>query len=163
MLKTANLRRMKAQKIFLYSILLYAILVLFVRCMALAGFQTGKTAGKGQWQRTVSADYFKTLVYFLPYEDGPGIELSEADYLPIVEGEVKYGVGRRVDIGLRVNSGFLWGFNGKVQVVGNQRSDFAVAVGLEGGRLAEDFYFQIPVSYSYHFSKSGAVYFSPKY
>jgi hypothetical protein len=153
---------MRALKIFYQLLGLYFIVVLCIKCMSLTGYQTGRTAGAGNWELTGSVNLTRSLLIY-PYDDnGHGIELAERKEYFVVESEVKYGISERIDLGLRANI-YTLGLNCKVQVLGDQESKFATALGLEGGRFYGEYYLQIPLYTSFHPAKNFLCYFSPKY
>ncbi len=87
-------------------------------------------------------------------------------FFPSFEFSGRYGVAEKVDIGVRLNTNLNFGISGKFQVVGDQESSFAMALGAEVGTfglISGLWNVQIPVFLSVHPSERFSWYFSPRY
>jgi hypothetical protein len=135
-------------------------------CASLSGFHTGKTVGKDNGEFTIALNLANA-------PDFTGDEEVDDEInnilFPNIELGGRYGVSEKVDIGMRLNTSLNILIDAKVQVVGDQESTFAMALGggvgsfgliSTNGALLN---FQVPVYTSYHPSETVALYLSPRY
>lgn len=88
------------------------------------------------------------------------------DGFPFIEVSGRYGVTDKLDIGVRLNSNLNLGVSGKYQLVGDQESPFAMALGAEiatFGLFLGLWNVQVPVYLSVHPSERLAIYLTPRY
>jgi hypothetical protein len=154
---------MKALRLFYYAIAAYAIFVLFVKCMSLSGYETGRTMEHEEVALEASINLAKGPVFFIADDNGFGYEITDLYNYLLVDTKVRYGATERLEIGAHASSSALLGIMAKYQILGNKRSPFALAIGLEGGIFAEHTYFQIPVCASWDVNKYLRVYLSPRF
>ncbi len=148
-------------KLFYTFIGIFAVIVFYIRCISLAGYSTGRSAGKDNWEVTGSGNWSNSP-FFYPFDDGDGVNLNDEPSLLSLEVEARRGVSDHVDVGFRLTAVQLGGI-AKVQVLGDQNSPFAVSTGIEVGRFYKHVYYQVPLFFSYHFKDGNALYISPRY
>jgi hypothetical protein len=142
--------------------LLFAILGL-ASCLSTAGLQSGRSIGvrKG---------------YLTPYISSGGLTLADKDdseeyptFLPSFGAQFGVGITDRLDLGMRIDLGFFASLQAKYQILGDQRSAWAVSIGAETGvNIATLFgvpfyYYTLPVFVSYHPTERFYVYGIPRY
>ena len=88
---------MKTKEIKLVFIALLAIIA--SGCASLTGFEEGRTVGKGRSEITPSINYSRSPNLFGDIE-----ELDLLQGFPNIEMSYKYGVGERVDVGVRAST-----------------------------------------------------------
>ncbi len=138
----------------------------FQHCASVTGFNTGRTVGDDAGEVTASLS-FANVPEFQENEDVE--EVLEEVVVPLFELGARYGVAERIDVGLRFNSALNFLVDTKIQLVGDQASPFAVAVGaglggfgfISGSGMMLNF--QAPLYTSFHPSEKFAVYLSPRY
>ncbi|HPG09039.1 MAG TPA: hypothetical protein P5275_12710 [Saprospiraceae bacterium] len=143
------------------QLLMLVALAGLTSCAQLSSFQTAKTVGKnnGEIGFAASGAGFTELI-----DDVDG----STPVLPVIELWGRYGVGEKVDVGLKVSTGLSGVFDGKFQIVGDQYSKFALALGaglgFQGGTL-DNLLLQahVPLHMSVHPSEKFAVYLTPRY
>ena len=143
------------------QLLLLAALAGLTSCAQLSSFQTAKTVGKNNAEIGFAASGagFTELI-----DDADGT----TPVLPVIELWGRYGVGERVDVGMKVSTGLSGVFDGKFQIVGDRYSKFALALGgglgFQGGTL-DNLLLQahIPLHMSVHPSEKFAIYLTPRY
>lgn len=150
-------------KSFKTLLLFFSIATLSISCASLSGLQTGRTVGKGNGQLGLSLNTNKT----------PDFDTDEEDELyflvPSVEFSGTYGITEKFDLSFKANTLFNVGLDAKVQVVGDQTSQFALSLG--GGVGIFGFIagtgalynFQIPLYTSFHPSENFTFYVTPRY
>jgi hypothetical protein len=108
--------------------ILLIILVSFglVGCVSLNSHQTGRTVGKDNYSffGNFNFGYIDSEQYFTIVDSG-------AFY--IAEIGAFHGIKENYDLGLKVNSSFLFTGISKFQLIGNQTSIFASSIGLDFG------------------------------
>ena len=158
-----------------YHILPFAIFIiglLFLNsCASVSGFHTGRTTEKRHGQISMGMNLSQSPNFF--DDELEKLQLEEFNLpflvLPIFEVGARYGITNRLDIGIKANSVLNFGIDSKFQVVGDQESPFAVAIGagfggfgLTTGNVAL-LNFQFPLYTSYHPKENVHIYFSPRY
>lgn len=140
----------------------------FTGCASLTGFQDGRTLGKDGGEFGVSLN-FSQSPDFDELEEQAEDSLTmgfPSLVLPSFEFAGRYGVAEKVDLGVRLNTNLNLGISGKFQVVGDQESTFALALGAEVGTfglVSGLWNVQVPVFMSVHPSERLSIYFSPRY
>lgn len=143
----------------LSAIGMLALVVLMASsCVNLSSFQTAKPVGKDSGEISIAAG---GLIFSEPIG-------SESLGIPYLEIGGRYGVGEKVDIGLKLSSVSFFTFDAKFQIVGDETSKFAMAPGPGFGYIGSAggtsiFNATIPLHMSYHPSQTFAFYFTPRY
>lgn len=151
------------------ALALAAMSVLLTDCASLTGFQDGRTVGKNNGEFSASLNVSQSPD-FKDLEDNYNNDSVNIDipnfFFPNFEFGGRFGVGQKVDIGLRLNTNLNLGVSVKAQVVGDRESDFALALGAEVGTfglISGLWNVQIPVYLSVHPTPKFAYYLSPRY
>lgn len=139
-----------------------ATILLFTQCAQLSSFQTAKVVGKNNGEIGFAAGGagFSGII--------DELDESETPILPIFELWGRYGVGNKVDLGLKLSTGLSGVFDAKFQLVGDRQSTFAMAlgggIGFQGGTL-ESALLQghIPLHMSIHPSEKVGIFLTPRY
>jgi hypothetical protein len=145
-------------------LLALAMFWLFSGCASLSGLQTAKTNGKDNAEIFFSANFNQTPDFDIDEDDD-----GEVFFFPNIELGGSYGVHEKVDIGIRMSTNLNILAEVKYQVVGDQESDFAAAVGAGVGAfgfissVGGLYNFQIPMYTSYHPSDNFGIYLAPRY
>ncbi|NUQ26113.1 MAG: hypothetical protein HUU34_19355 [Saprospiraceae bacterium] len=158
---------MRTHNIFVVAVLLSGIL-LWSGCASLTGFQTGKTVGDEKGEIAMSVN-FVSAPDFDPDDDEEPDGNLVISRIGLFEFGGRYGVAEKIDIGMRINTVLNFLADVKVQVVGDQTSVFAMALG--GGVGGFGFVstdgmlmnFQVPVYFSIHPNDKFALYAAPRY
>lgn len=154
---------MKAIQLLLAALFFSGILFLS-SCASVSGFNTGRVVEEKGGEISLGLNFTRTPDFTVDSS-----ELIPNVFLPVLELGGRYGIADKIDIGLRVNSALNFLIDGKFQLVGDQESEFALAVGAGfggfgivtgGGALLN---FQIPVYTSYHPKENIHIYLSPRY
>lgn len=127
-------------------------------CIQLSTFQTAKTTEKNSGDILVAIGAGGVSESFT----------GESIGFPTFEIAGRYGVGEKVDVGLKISYFSSYLFDVKYQFVGDQDSKFAMATGPGLGLYAFGFgstIFQatIPLHMSVHPSDRFAIYLTPRY
>ncbi len=143
------------------TLLQFALLIfissLFSSCAQIAGFQTAKVVGKNNAEVTVAMGGLGITDAF---------DLDATGVLPILQFGGRYGVSDDVDLGVTINTGSSVLFDAKFQLVGDEYSKFALALGPGLGFSGLGTFImqsQFPVHMSIHPNDRFAFYFTPKY
>jgi hypothetical protein len=146
-------------------------------CLTLTTAETGRTAGEGARELTVSAasGAYADLSIGGPNDDGISQEDQEGNdplnYVPVVEASGVVGIGDRTDLRVRANSAMFLAARVKQQLVGTPTSLFAASVGAEvgvnpGALLVGGVayvYGTVPVYLSLHPRENVSLYAVPRY
>ncbi len=151
---------MKSLVTYLFAVL---VIILLTDCAQLSSFQTAKVVGKdnGEIGFAGGGTGFAGLI-----EEGDGTTTTPV--LPILELWGRYGVSDKVDIGLKLSTGLSGVIDAKYQFVGDQHSEFAMAIGgglgFQGGTL-ESALLQahLPLHTSWHPSDRFALFLTPRF
>lgn len=138
------------------SVSLILIIVLMTSCAQISSFQSARTTAKGEGEFGASLNVAGITGGFD----------NESYAAPLIDLWGRYGVGSKTDIGLKVSTGLTIVFDIKQQLVGDQQSKFALAVGGAAGAFpagALVYQFHIPVYLSFHPSEKIAWYLTPRY
>jgi len=152
----------------LFIALLLTGMAAFTGCASLTGFQDGRAVGQDNGEVGVSLNYSRSPDLDKlkdEAEDSTNVEIP-IDGFPFIEVSGRYGVTDKLDIGVRLNSNLNLGVSGKYQLVGDQESPFAMALGAEiatFGLIAGLWNVQVPVYFSVHPSERLAIYLTPRY
>ncbi len=139
------------------------ISLLMSSCATIAGFHTGRTVGEDVGQISTTFNVTRTADYD---SDTSGETDVGASFLELGG---RYGVSEKVDVGVRMNTFLNFLIDGKIQLVGDQQSPFALAVGAGFGGIGLFssgvglFNFQLPVYASFHPKEKLHLYVSPRY
>ena len=150
-----------------YTLFFGALTFFLSNCASLTGFQDGKTVGQGNGEFSASLN-FSGSPNFGDLDDGVDSIDTEIPTLlfPSFEFGGRYGVADRVDLTLRLNTNLNLGLGAKVQVLGDQDSKAALALGAEVGTfglVTGLWNVQVPVYFSIHPTPKFAWYASPRY
>ncbi len=155
---------MKSTNILLYASCLFSAMFLF-SCASITGFQTGRTVEKGHGEFSAALNVTQTPNF---NDNGMANDIPSV-FLPVMEVGGRYGVGRNVDVGLRLSTSLNFLIDGKYQFIGDQESPFAMAVGgAFGGFMVSVansslLNFQVPLYASYHPTEKLHLYLTPRY
>ncbi len=131
-------------------------LVLMTSCAQISSFQTARTTAKSEGEFGASLNIA-----------GVSGGFDDENYaFPTIELWGRYGVGSKTDIGLKISSGLTFLFDVKQQLVGDQQSKFAFAIGGAAGAFPAGvlvYQFHVPMYLSYHPSEKIAWYLTPRY
>lgn len=133
------------------------LLLLFSSCASISSFQTARTTPKDEGEFGVSLDIAGVSGTF---------DSNESFAVPNLSLWGRYGVGTKTDIGLKFNTSLNVLFDLKQQIVGDQSSKFALALGGGIGAFPiGKIYLQyhIPLYLSFHPRENFAWYLTPKY
>ncbi|HNR05694.1 MAG TPA: hypothetical protein PKM27_00180 [Saprospiraceae bacterium] len=141
-----------------FGLLFISILVLG-SCAQISTFQTARTTPKNEGEIGLSLGIAGISESF-------GTDESFA--LPNLEFWGRYGLGQKTDLGIKISTGLSGVIDVKQQLVGDQTSKFALAVGpglgIQGIVLDEVlFQAHLPVHLSYHPGERTAWYLTPRY
>jgi len=156
---------MKKHFLFLFFALVGASFFL-TNCASLTGFQDGRTVGKDNGEFSVSLNFAQSPDFDEWEDSADSFDVIPNQYFGNIEFGGRYGVAEKVDLTLRLNTSLNLGIGVKAQVVGDQESKFALAVGAEVGTFALVsglWNVQIPVFLSVHPAENLAWYLSPRY
>lgn len=145
----------------LQQFLLLILMIFMSSCASLTGFETGKTSGKNNGSFLISINGTQT-----PDFDPDGTGESNPFFFPNIEIGGWYGLAEKIDISLRMNTNLNVIVNGKFQILGDQDSKSAIALGAGIGNvfiLSPLWYVQVPVYLSLHPAPNFAVYANPRF
>ncbi len=148
--------------------LLFLTMVSLNGCISLSGLHTGKTVPKGKSEVSASVN-FNTSPNFQDDDDDDFDVIPVIPLAPSVELGFRHGISERFDIGFKANSFLNFLLDGKVQLVGDQDSRFAVATGLGIGMFGLSigdgllYNVQVPFYTSFHPSENFTIALAPKY
>jgi hypothetical protein len=146
-------------------LLLVGTAFLLSDCASLAGFQDGRSLGKGTTELSGSLN-FNTSPQFNDFDnDSIGVDVPTI-FAPNLEFGVKHGVTEKIDVGFRISTNLNVAVAVKGQVVGDDQSPFALGLGLEAGTfglISGLWNIQVPVFLSVHPSEKFTAYLNPKY
>lgn len=151
----------------LWHFLPFITILFFGSCVSMSTMQTGRTVGQGNYELNIggSAVKLETII------DTDSTELNGG----LLEGDFRYGVNDRLDVGLKVSLLGTSGLYGKYQLVGDQESMFALSAGLNAGYVTvtsgegDDetsstiVDVAVPVYASVHPTKWLSIYATPRY
>lgn len=150
---------MKNNYIFLFAACCLALL--FSNCASVTGFETGRTVGEGNGSITLSLNASRTPDFDINDDDE-----NDAFFFPNLEASGRYGITEKFDLGLRANTILNLGIDAKYQVLGDDQSQAALAVG--GGVATFGLFVglwnvQVPLYFSLHPTPDIDVYITPRY
>lgn len=140
---------------------LVAIVALFSNCAQLSSFTTAKSVGKNNAEIGFAASGAGFTDFINNVDD-------ETAVLPVFEFWGRYGVGEKMDLGLKLSTGLSGVFDAKYQFLGDRQSTFAMALGgglgFQGGTL-DAFLLQghVPLYISVHPTEKFAIYTNPRF
>jgi hypothetical protein len=145
---------------------LIASLFLLNGCASLSGFHTGKTVGENNGEILLSLNLANAPDFTGDEEIDDAIGNV---FFPNIEFGGRYGVTEKLDVGLKLNTSLNLLVDTKYQIVGDQESPFAMAVGAGFGTFGlisvngALLNFQVPLYTSFHPADNVAIYLSPRY
>lgn len=140
------------------------IVILFTSCASMSTMQTARTTAKKDFELSYGIGHIETK-----------IPLSATDTAKIdgkfLEMGGRYGIGEKLDMGLKLTIIGTMVLDAKYQFIGNQKSKFASSIGFgigymnlsSGGTKANLFDLVTPVIISYHPADWLGIYSSAKY
>ena len=139
--------------------LILIALVLWGSCAQISTFQTARTTPKDEGEIGLSLGVAGI---------SGGFGTNESFALPSLEFWGRYGLGQKTDLGIKISTGMSGVIDIKQQLVGDQVSKFALAVGpglgLQGVVLDKViFQAHLPLHMSYHPGERTAWYLTPRY
>jgi hypothetical protein len=148
-------------------ILSVVLLTVMTGCLNLSSLTTARSLKPGQMEGLLGGGYFSS----------PSLGEGADDIaLPFLEMDLRYGVVENLELGGKLTIAFPFTFQGdiKYQLIGDHRSEFALALGAAAAYSTIDLDdasdategvtdFIFPLYISYHPAKSFAVYGGPKY
>ncbi|MCO6486541.1 MAG: hypothetical protein J5I41_12265 [Saprospiraceae bacterium] len=157
---------MKTRHAFLL-LLAGAGMLLMSSCASLTGFQEARTLGEGNSEILVSLNLSQSP-NFNDIEDEDGEELTDVPtlFFPNIEAAFNYGVAEKINVGVRLNTNLNIGIGAKFQLLGDQTTSNALAIGADVGTfglIGGLWNVQIPLYYSFHPTEKFAWYLSPRY
>ena len=105
----------------------FIVLLFFSSCVSMSTMQTGRTIGKGNSELNIGGSAVKLEAFV----DTDSTTLNGG----VLEGDFRYGVTDKFDVGMKVALVGTSGIYGKYQLVGSDESKFALSAGLGGGYL----------------------------
>jgi hypothetical protein len=163
--KSLNMKRLKNTLQTLFCAL--GVAFLLSNCASLTGFQDGRSLGSGT-ELSASLN-LNSSPDFNDLEDrdtsGTITDIPNL-FLPNLEFAGRFAVAPKVDIMARFNTNLNVGVGAKVQVVGDQESKVALALGAEVatfGLVSGIWNVQVPVYFSLHPSEKLTWYASPRF
>lgn len=149
---------------FIRSILYFIVWLSIIGCGQLSSLQTGRVLNKGE--KLIGGGIH---LYNLDRRRNPDLVFTDRP-LPLFELTSRFGLGRRFDLGLKLSIGYNLLVDAKYQIIGNDTSPFALALGtgLEyqfTTRIREVIVFRthVPIYISYHVKNKAAFYFTPRF
>lgn len=144
-------------------LLLVAMTAIFSSCGQLTSLQSAKVLDKNEVTLGGSL-----MGYGVNEDNVSGGELG-AGVFPYSEVFSRWGLGKNLDMGLKISTGGNFLLDGKYQFVGNSESNFAAAIGggveFQVSNFDENIVFRthLPLYLSYHPTEQSAIYLSPRY
>jgi hypothetical protein len=130
----------------------YLLIIIFFiglqSCISFSSIQTARITAKDDYCYSIAIGTQQ-----FPYSE------KENGFVPGIDLALRYGINRKIDAGIKLNSGGLPLIDAKFQIIGNDTTKFASSIGL-GTYLNE--YFMIPFYFSYYPTKNIGIYFNPK-
>jgi hypothetical protein len=146
--------------------LLFLVIAWFgTGCASFTGFSTGRTVGKGKVELEGSLSLIETPDLIVK----DTVTVIPTLRIPLVELGGRYGIAKKFDVGLRVNTSANFILDGKYQFIGDQESIFAAAIGAEIGIIPLTAIsitivnFHVPLYLSIHPTEKIHIYASPRY
>jgi len=147
------------------------LLLTLCGCLSYTSYEDGKTLGKGKIEATPALNIHQapSITFF---ENDKKLEDIPIITYPTIGMSFKKGIGNKTDLYGKVatNLGFNAGI--KHNLMGNESTSFALAMGADVGLLIipglfQDDYtipnIQLPIYTSYHTSEKFAAYLTPRY
>ena len=149
-----------------YGVVLFALLMTFISCTSISGFQTGKVMKKGENQYSTALNATRNYSFGWASEKD---DLSNLFTYPIVDLSFRRGLSDKLELGFKMNTSFNLILDTKYQFFGDQESTFAISTGLGLGiflSATEDsplLNFHVPLYTSYHPLPYLDLYLAPRY
>ncbi len=142
-------------------VLFFTVVLIFSNCAQLSSFTTAKSVGKNNAEIGFAASGAGFTDFINNVDD-------ETAVLPVFEFWGRYGVGEKMDLGLKLSTGLSGVFDLKYQFLGDRQSLFAMALGgglgFQGGTLdALLLQGHVPLFISVHPTEKFAIYTNPRF
>ncbi len=143
----------------------FSLAIIFSNCASLTGFQTGRTVGEGngEFMATLNASQSPDFILDYDFDDTTDVENL---FFPNIEVSGRYGIAEKFDMGLRVNTNLNVAVDAKYQLLGDQESEVALAIGAGVGTFSAFvglWNVQVPLYFSLHPNESVDIYLTPRY
>ena len=102
-------------------------LAFLTSCVSMSSMQTGRTVGQGNSELNIGGSAVKYEAFV--FDDSTDVSGG------LLEGDYRYGITDKLDVGLNVSLIGTSGLYGKYQLVGDQESMFALSAGAGAGYL----------------------------
>ena len=112
------------------TLLFAAIALSFHSCASLTGYQDGRALGEEKGEVGVSLNVSQSPEFF--YDEGES-DLDENFAFPNLELTGRYGVTNKFDVGVKLNTNLNLSITTKYQLLGDQQSKSALAIGADVG------------------------------
>ena len=132
-------------------------------CASLTGYQDGRALGAEKGELGVSLNVSQSPDF---YYDGDDDVLDESFAFPNLELSGRYGATDKLDVGVKLNTNLNLSITTKYQILGDQHSKTAIAIGADVGTfgiVSSLWNAQLPLYFSVHPSEKISWYFSPRY
>jgi hypothetical protein len=141
-----------------YYILIVVLILGTTSCVSLSGFEEGRSLKEEQSSIQVN---FNTM----QVSDVTSSDIIDLSFFPNLEVGYKYGFSGKFDLGVKANTFGNMGVNAKYQILGDQRSDFAMALGTEFNSFLGLGLFNahVPLYMSYYPSEKWTFNIAPRY
>lgn len=142
-----------------------AVAFLLSGCAQFSGFQTARTVDKGGGEISLAVGGLSTQVDFDIDSTSTGDFTAT---VPFLEAGGRWGLGEKVDMGLRISSTLNMTLDARYQFVGDKTSLFAMAIGggigYQGGIGGFNlFQTQFPLYMSVHPTDNLGIYLTPRF
>lgn len=142
-----------------------AVAFLLSGCAQFSGFQTARTVDKGGGEISLAAGGLGTQIDF-DIDSTIGGDFTAV--VPFLEVGGRWGLGEKVDMGLRLSTTLNMMLDARYQFVGDKTSLFAMAIGggigYQGGIGAFNlFQTQVPLYLSVHPADNVGIYLTPRF
>ncbi len=147
-----------------FKTLLFAAIALSLHsCASLTGYQDGRALGEEKGEVGVSFNVSQSPDFFIDdFED----DMDENFAFPNLELMGRYGVTDKFDVGVKLNTNLNLSVTSKYQLLGDQQSKSALAIGADVGTfglVSSLWNAQLPLYFSLHPSDKFTWYLSPRY
>ncbi len=132
------------------NLILFAVLTGLVGCVSFSSLQTARTTPKNDFGFSLGVGTQDYMFSEKGNELIPGFDLAG-----------RYGINKRMDIGLKVTIGGSPILDTKIQIIGNDSSKFAASIGFGLGWFF-DKNFILPFYFSYYPNDKIGFYINPK-
>ena len=134
-------------------------------CASITGYQTARVLEEGKGEFMASINTSQSPDFDLDIDDNEEDDL-ESIFVPNIEVGGRFGVADKFDLGLKLNTWFNFAVDGKYQVLGDQESEVALAVGGGFGTFglfSGLWNVQVPLYFSFHPNEQVDLYLTPRF